>query len=223
MTERLTQSELRCATCDGTHWVPVPGQRFVKRCPVCYEPRRYADGVPAIERDTILTSVMSRSGNHVALEVADGFLADVKDLFLSGPVGTGKTKIAIALLNEFYAQHGTGLFVRVPKALHQLQPGNLSDEQRQAQLRRLSTEPLLVLDDVGSERDIATDFTRRTLLMLYEDRGDAGLRTIFTSNLSLDLLAKQQGDDRLASRIAGRATLVLVGGADFRLRLSAVE
>ena len=39
-----------------------------------------------------------------------------------------------------------------------------------------------MLDDLGSERDAATDYTRRTLLMLCEARHDAGRRTVWTSN-----------------------------------------
>ena len=39
----------------------------------------------------------------------------------------------------------------------------------------------MVLDDIGSERTLSSDYTRRTLLMLYERRCDRGLRTIWTS------------------------------------------
>jgi hypothetical protein len=49
------------------------------------------------------------------------------------------------------------------------------------------------------------------------------LRTIITSNLSLDELRKQQADDRWASRISGRADVVRLTGADQRLNTITAE
>ena len=147
------------------------------------------------------------------------FDRSARDLFLFGPVGVGKTLLASAIGREFArATRQRVLFVRWPATLHELQPGRLSDEQRETLERRLRTVPLLLLDDLGAERDEASDFTRRTSLLVYEARGDAGLRTVITSNLSLDDLARQQADERLSSRIAGRADVVPVTGADQRLR-----
>jgi DNA replication protein DnaC len=101
--------------------------------------------------------------------------------------------------------------------LHQLQPGRDVEEIADLE-RRLFTVDLLVLDDVGAERDQASDYTRRTLLMIYEERGDRALRTLWTSNKTLQQLGDMQDDDRLASRIAGRASVVRLEGADQRLR-----
>jgi len=61
-------------------------------------------------------------------------------------------------------------------------------------------------------------YTRRTLLMIYEERCDRGLRTVFTSNKSIQELAEMQDDDRLASRIAGRADVLKINTNDQRLR-----
>ncbi len=74
-----------------------------------------------------------------------------------------------------------------------------------------------MLDDLGAERDAATDYTRRTLLMLYEARHDAGRRTVWTSNKTPGEVGAFMGDDRLASRIAGRCRVVELTGRDWRL------
>lgn len=79
------------------------------------------------------------------------------------------------------------------------------------------TVSVLVLDDIGAERDQATDYTRRTLLMLYEARCDRNLRTVFTSNKSLQELSEMQDDDRLSSRIAGRCDVVKLTTLDQRV------
>jgi DNA replication protein DnaC len=139
-------------------------------------------------------------------------------------VGTGKTLLAAAVANEFSERHSRGArFVRWPKALHELQPGTLSDSERRRLEQALFKAPLLIMDDVGAERDQASDFTRRMALLTYEERGDAGLRTVLTSNLNLDELARHFGDDRLSSRIAGRADVVVVTGEDLRIRRPSAE
>ena len=82
---------------------------------------------------------------------------------------------------------------------------------------RLAAARLLVLDDLGAERDAVTDDTRRTLLMLYEARHDAGRRTVWTSNKAPSEIAAFMGDDRLSSRIAGRCRVIELEGRDWRL------
>ena len=53
--------------------------------------------------------------------------------------------------------------------------------------------------------------------MLYEERGDRGLRTVWTSNKSLSELSAMQNDDRLASRLGGRADVVRLTTGDQRV------
>ena len=151
-----------------------------------------------------------------ALAKAQAFLGGARDLFLCGGVGAGKTRLACTIANEHRLKGKAALFVRVPMALHLLQPGRDVEEIADLE-RRLFETNVLVMDDIGAERDQATDYTRRTLLMIYEERGDRGLRTIFTSNKSIQQLAEMQDDDRLASRIAGRADVVLLTTPDQRM------
>ena len=75
---------------------------------------------------------------------------------------------------------------------------------------------VLVLDDVGANQ--GTDYARRMLQTIFDARLDAGHRTIWTSNLTLDEMAEFLGDDRLTSRIAGNCRVVRLQGDDWRLK-----
>ena len=134
----------------------------------------------------------------------------------AGSVGTGKTRLACTVLNEaWHTEEWAVAFARVPRLLYQLQPHAVVETAET--FEQLTAARLLVLDDLGAERDAATDYTRRTLLMLYEARHDAGRRTVWTSNKRPSAIGAFMGDDRLASRITGRCRVVELEGRDWRL------
>jgi len=209
-----------CPTCGDTGWKPVTvdGIQRVGRCDCWLEKQgRWAEGVPLEFHDATLENYRQLPGNEQALQGARDFLAaDAGDLFIGGPVGSGKTRLACSVLNDFWRHRPAGYFVHVARALCELQPKDAEEPPSKMEWR-LHTSPLLVLDDLGAERERATDFTRRTLLMIYESRSDKRLRTIWTSNKRLGELADMQDDTRLVSRIAGRATAVWIDVADQRL------
>lgn len=204
-----------CTRCLGEKTVKA-GPLMSMPCPDCVgEPQAHADGVPYEFHGARFGNYSELHGNQAGLVKARAFLDDTakRDLYLAGGVGAGKTRLACSLLNEAQMRGRWCLFARVPMLLHQLQPGHDAGDLE----HRLMCCDLVVLDDIGAERDQASDYTRRTLLMLYEERGDRGHRTIFTSNKTIQQLADMQDDDRLASRIAGRADVVELTTADQRM------
>lgn len=223
---RLVRSDIpgyACRACDDTGFVPVEqdGVRRVQRCECWHRQQRlYAEDVPKEFWAADLANYRAMPGNTAALEAARAFLAGPDgDLYIGGCIGSGKTRLACSVLNEWHRAHYSGLFANVPLMLEQLQPHGDGDEQSALE-HRLMLSPLLVLDDVGAERERATDYTRRTLLLIYEARGAKGLRTIWTSNKALGELGEfmdGQGDSRLASRIVGRSTAVWIDCEDQRL------
>lgn len=205
-----------CERCYGVQFVAHqygPADRRTERCPECNAPTPHADGVPVEFQLARFDNYRVADGNSTALDRARKFMTGARDLYLSGGVGAGKTRLACTIANEWFAIRRSALFVRVPMVLHQLQPGRDPGDLEQ----KLFTTSLVVLDDIGAERDAATDYTRRTLLMIYEERCDRGLRTIFTSNKSVQELGTMSDDDRLSSRIAGRADLIKLSTADQRM------
>lgn len=211
----------RCARCDDTHWRRVDGG--VVPCDCHTKLLTYADNVPVSFQAARFANFHQTPGNRVALQAAREFLDGPRtDLFFTGTTGTGKSRLAASILNEA-SDRGlrAGLFVYVP-ALIQLQLHGIADRDKAADAialldRCVWAEPLCLDDLAGCEA--GSDFTRRTLLILYEQRINADRRTIWTSNLQLDDLGRFFNDDRLVSRIAGQvhSQVIEMTGADQRL------
>ena len=210
----------RCRQTPGWEETRVGGVRRLRRCTCWERAHGFAPSVPREFRDARWATWEETVDNRHAMRVARDLLAagdGEPDLYLCGPVGSGKTRLACTVLNEAWrSEQRSAEFVRVPMLLYRLQPR--SDAEPFETFERLIERELLVLDDLGAEREAATDYTRRTLLMLYEARHDAGRRTVWTSNRTPRAIGEFMGDDRLASRIAGRCRVVALEGRDWRLR-----
>jgi DNA replication protein DnaC len=110
------------------------------------------------------------------------------------------------------------LFISVPELLLQLRGTfNKSDAETSEQelLEKYSNAKVLYLDDLGTEKP--SDWAISTLFLLIDRRYSEMLRTVISSNLSLDQLADRL-DDRIASRIAGMCEVVRMEGKDRRLK-----
>jgi DNA replication protein DnaC len=220
IARRADAPPTRCTLCDDTGWAPVEqdGVTRYERCE-CWRAKqpRFAQGVPEEFRQATLDNYRAMPGNFQAIDAARDFLADlVGDLFIGGLVGSGKTRLAASVLNECWRRRPSAFFVHVTHALRELQPHG-DDRQASALDVKLLAAQVLVMDDLGAERDRASDFTRRTLLYVLEARGDNRLRTIWTSNKRLSELAEMQDDTRLVSRIAGRSRAAWINVPDQRL------
>ena len=210
----------RCERTPGWEPVEVEGVTRLRRCGCWTAAHAAAPSVPREFHDARWSTWRKTADNRHALDEARAFLRagdGGRDLLLCGPVGTGKTRLACTVLNEAWKSGERSLaFERVPMLLYRLQPHGAAADTTET-FDRLAAARLLVLDDLGAEREAATDYTRRTLLMLYEARHDAGRRTIWTSNKTPSEIGAFMGDDRLSSRIAGRCRVVGLEGRDWRL------
>ena len=209
----------RCAGTPGWEPVEVEGVTRLRRCGCWTAAHASAPSVPREFREAWWATWRRTAENRHALAAAQAFLRggeDGRDLLLCGPVGTGKTRLACTVLNESWRLGERSMaFARVPLLLYRLRPQAALETSET--FDRLVAATLAVLDDLGSERDAATDYTRRTLLMLYEARHDAGRRTVWTSNKRPSEIAVFMGDDRLSSRLVGRCDVVGLEGRDWRL------
>lgn len=213
-------TRVECQVCQDTRWESViEGGEWKRRRCECLDKRirRVVKGLPLEFEHANLGNYQVRPGNDVAIDAAREWMKGRRDLYLCGPVGTGKTRLAASLGNESL-ERGTVAFVRVPDLLDRMRQiigGNAPPEHEQEYLSSYKAVDLLVLDEVGGDK--GSDYGRRILVMLYEARLDVGKRTIWTSNLDLDQLGEYFEDERLSSRIAGNADIVAIDGVDHRV------
>ena len=100
-------------------------------------------------------------------------------LLFYGSVGTGKTFLSHAIANALIAQGVSVLVTNFSKILNVI----MSSRDRQQVLDSMNTYQLLVIDDLGTER--GTEFAREVTYSVIDQRGQAGLPLIVTTNLSL--------------------------------------
>jgi len=143
-------------------------------------------------------------------------------LYLHGGVGTGKSCFAAALLMGYRKR----LEIARMSELEML-PGNLGGcwiaadnlgglmqrwEDWQVAAKRFERYPYLVIDDLGFQPN--TDYVRLRMAKLLISRYEADNKTIITSNLSPDQLAKEL-DPRVASRLQD-GVILYTGEKDMR-------
>lgn len=167
-------------------------------------------------------------------------------LFLTGDRGTGKTHLAVALMRDCILTMQPEIenddentpadrikarlpwkprFVSIPELLLQIRATfgktpNASwqmeapEETEEQIIGKYSTVPFLVMDDMGVEK--TSDWSMQTLYTIIDRRYREMRKTIITSNLTLDEIARKL-DDRISSRIAGMCRVVPLKGKDRRI------
>lgn len=155
---------------------------------------------------------------------------DKKDsLYIYGNVGTGKTWLMSALMREHvrdtrrhYGEHGESCFsddIRFISFLDftfglRASMDRSSSDTESKILNRYGNPRALFFDDIGASD--TKDYMRSALLALIEKRNTLyNVRTVITSNWSLNQLAKHHGE-RIASRIAEMCTIIKLTGVDRR-------
>lgn len=163
---------------------------------------------------------MSNSCTWASLWV-DGLDLDRPEasLFISGPLGTGKTGIAYGLA-RLLIERGTGVLIwYVPDLLEAIK-ASWNDPSIQSEheiLDEATAAPVLVLDDLGSET--ATDWSIGTLALVVDRRYREERTIIATSNLSPGgLLGHMRNDNgrRIVSRLNEMCEELVLDGGDLR-------
>ena len=107
--------------------------------------------------------------------------ADNIGVLFYGDVGTGKSFLACAIANALLGQLVSVCVTNFPRILNGLQ-GSVDD--RQKRIDRLQHYSLLVIDDLGVERDTA--YSVEQVYNVIDTRARSGKPLIVTTNLSMD-------------------------------------
>ncbi|MFJ4012230.1 ATP-binding protein [Streptomyces sp. NPDC090026] len=141
-------------------------------------------------------------------------------LLLTGPFGTGKTHQAYGALRriaEAGVDHYAVLAMTAPDMYALLRPGG-SEQGIQYEIKRIGRIPLLLIDDLGTEK--ISEFTEEATYRLLNERYNECRPLIITSNLPARAAGQVDLVDKLGERIISRlvqiATVVPMDGSDRR-------
>jgi len=137
-------------------------------------------------------------------------------LLLWGSVGTGKTYIAACIANALLDQKVPVLMTSFGRILGSL-PGPTSGEQTDA-IDQLMQCPLLILDDLGVERETA--YTSELVYHIIDARYRSGRPMVITTNLTMEELENPDTREkmRIYDRVLECCTPVRVEGSHIRGR-----
>lgn len=226
----ITETEdVNCKKCGDRGFlrydVPVDHPSFgeVYECD-CRKVNQAQERLDKLRKLSNLTSFSSSSfadfdaipGTERALEEAISFAGDPTHrwLVLSGPVGVGKTHLAVAIAQYAIEQNSmAAYFAAVPDLMDHLRSSFApsSAEGYDERFDEIRTAQLLVLDDLGTEN--ATPWAQEKLYQIINHRYVERLPTVITTNADIRSI-----DDRIASRMLDHrlSTLVEIDAPDFR-------
>ncbi len=135
-----------------------------------------------------------------------------KSVYLSGPVGTGKTFLVNCVVNELLKDGIGPIYLSAPNLILLLYEDVRSNLNRY--LRDFIDSKLLIIDDLGTETQ--SNFSKNMLSQIVDERQLKKHPTIITSNYPVDELSRHY-PERMASRIQGFYQALNFVGEDLRI------
>ena len=144
----------------------------------------------------------------------DEFRRDSMGLLLWGNVGTGKSYIAGCIANALLDKGVPVVMTNFTRLLNKLT--DMYSGDRNAYIDSINSFPLLIIDDLGVERN--SEFAREQVFNIIDSRYRSQLPMIVTTNLTVDEL-KNPADlarARIYDRVLERCTAIKVNDQNIR-------
>ena len=225
---------MACPICNDTRWKSIDddGVERVVRCD-CWRDALVdrlveAARIPArFAKAELETYRAVTDSPHAALAKAmrfvDTFPVVDRGMLFHGPVGVGKTHLAVGILKAVIRKTGAkGYFFETPDLLRQVRNtyNTRVDETEMGVLQPVIDAELLVLDDLGAEK--TSEWVQETLGLVINSRYNARRPTIITTNLQDDNDSTNpnsfmfQIGARTRSRLVEMCEWIQIEGADER-------
>jgi DNA replication protein DnaC len=233
------QEEPVCDRCFGTGMDVVAG-KGARRC-ACRQGdlcRRLFEQarVPKRHQECALSNYQPATENasqvlafKQAYRLVREYPAVERGLLFAGPVGVGKTHLAVAILRGLAEKGTPGLFCEYGSLLKEIQDSYnpISRSSEMNVLAPVYEAEVLVLDELGASRP--TEWVLDTMTHIVGRRYNDKKLTIFTTNYT-DERQSPTGEtlqDRVGARLRSRlyemCSTVLIEGEDYRRRLGGLN
>jgi DNA replication protein DnaC len=178
-------------------------------------PRRYRDvafeRAPVTEIEPQVVAATRRYANRIDEQLSAG-----RGLWFMGPVGTGKTTLAM-LVSKAALKAGRSVAIySLPRLLNEIRETAHGAERSHVDLLdRLTAVDLLHIDDVGAER--TTDWVLEELYSIVNARYEDQRSMVITTNITDAEELRAQITARTVSRLAEMCDQLPVDGHDRRM------
>ncbi len=182
--------ESSCPKCGGTGFVPKEGG-VVELCACRFEQENVNKvlGIPKRFWEAELDNYQYENPSETdaykeAMVFASSFdPSEGKGITFVGTPGVGKTHLAVGILKKIYREKGIkGRFFDTKDLIYKLK-ALIEEGKTSKAIRRILNYPLIVLDDLGSER--LSEWQREIISYIISYRYNNLKSTIITTNFSL--------------------------------------
>jgi DNA replication protein DnaC len=177
-------------------------------------PKRYRDAsfdrAPVTEIDPTIVSATRRFAGAI-----DDRLDGGRGLWFMGPVGTGKTTLAMLVSKAAIAAGRSVAIYSLPRLLNEIRDTYRADRSHVDLLDRLTGVDLLHIDDVGAER--TNDWVLEELYSIVNARYEYCRSIVITTNILDREALCQQITERTVSRLGEMCDELPIIGHDRRM------